>query len=194
MPIVKLDDVKQYAGIELDEARANATIKGVSKLIEDYTGRIFGEVREISETHDFAPTVFLSHVDITKLIEVKLNGENITDKCSVNKHTGRLVISRALRDLPTSRSGYDAIEVKYLCGMEEVPMDLQMATLQLIMDNYNRKDGKDAGVSSLSIGSYHINYGNQSNTGNVQANALSGASSPITDYMSTLNFYRVRSL
>lgn len=196
MAIITLADLESYSGIaDMDEAKAQDVIDGVNRWVSDYTGRFFGEVVELTETFDYAPAVFLHHIDITEVESVKVYGQDITADTMVNRATGRVVISKyGGYDLGVSRRGYDAIEVKYKSGVEEVPVDLKMATLQLAMDNYNRKDGKDAGIAATSIGGYSITYGNAVSTSQAQANATSGQQSAMTDYMAVFNFYRVRSL
>lgn len=195
MAIITLQDLKSYSGItDMDDAKAQDVINGVNKWVEDYTGRYFGEIHEVVETHDYAPAIFLNHIDITEVTSVKVYGQDVTTETLVNRQTGRVVISKAGYDLNISRRGYDAIEVTYKCGIQEVPTDLKIATLQLAMDNYNRKDGKDAGVTSASVGGYSVSFGNTSSTASAQANATSGTQSAMTDYMAIFNFYRVRSL
>lgn len=194
MAIITLADLKSYSGItDIDEAKANDVIDGVNKWVSDYTGRFFGEVVDLTEVFDYAPAIFLHHIDITEVESVKVYGQDITADTLVNRTTGRVVISKYGYDLNVSRRGYDAIEVKYKSGIMTVPQELKMATLQLAMDNYNRKDGKDAGISATSIGGYSIAYGNAVSTSMAQANATSGQQSAMTDYMAVFNFYRVRS-
>ncbi len=193
MAIISLEDLKSYSGItDIDEAKAQDVIDGVNKWVSDYTGRFFGEVVDLTEVFDYAPAIFLNHIDITEVESVKVYGQDITADTLVNRQTGRVVISKYGYDLNISRKGYDAIEVKYKSGMTEVPVELKMATLQLAMDNYNRKDGKDAGVIATSIGGYSISYGNSTTTGQAQANAQTGQQSAMTDYMAVFNFYRLR--
>ena len=194
MAIITLADLKSYSGItDIDEAKAQDVIDGVNKWVSDYTGRFFGEVVDLTEVFDYAPAIFLRHIDITEVESVKVYGQDITENTLVNRTTGRVVISKYGYDLNVSRRGYDAIEVKYKSGVMTVPQELKMATLQLAMDNYNRKDGKDAGISATSIGGYSIAYGNAVSTSSAQANATSGQQSAMTDYMAVFNFYRVRS-
>lgn len=194
MAIISLADLKSYSGItDMDDNKAQAVVDGVNKWVSDYTGRFFGEVVELTETYDYAPAIFLNHIDITQVDSVKVYGQDVTADTLVNRRTGRVVINKYGYDLNISRRGYDAIEVTYKSGVLEVPQELKMATLQLAMDNYNRKDGKDAGVVSTSIGGYSITYGNSVSTSQAQANATSGQQSAMTDYMAVFNFYRVRS-
>ena len=193
MAIISLADLKSYSGItDMDDNKAQAVVDGVNKWVSD-TGRFFGEVVELTETYDYAPAIFLNHIDITQVESVKVYGQDVTADTLVNRRTGRVVINKYGYDLNISRRGYDAIEVTYKSGVLEVPQELKMATLQLAMDNYNRKDGKDAGVVSTSIGGYSITYGNSVSTSQAQANATSGQQSAMTDYMAVFNFYRVRS-
>ena len=195
MGIISLADLKSYSGItDMDDDKAQAVVDGVNQWVNDYTGRFFGSVVELTEVFDYAPAIFLHHIDITEVESVKVYGQEIVENTLVNRQTGRLVISRGGYDLSISRKGYDAIEVKYKSGVETVPVDLKMATLQLAMDNYNRKDGKDAGITATSIGGYSVAYGNAVSTSSAQANATSGQQSAMTDYMAVFNFYRVRSL
>jgi len=195
MGIISLADLKSYSGItDMDDDKAQAVVNGVNQWVNDYTGRFFGSVVELTEVFDYAPAIFLHHIDITEVESVKVYGQEIVENTLVNRQTGRLVISRGGYDLNISRKGYDAIEVKYKSGVETVPVDLKMATLQLAMDNYNRKDGKDAGITATSIGGYSVAYGNAVSTSSAQANATSGQQSSMTDYMAVFNFYRVRSL
>lgn len=195
MGIISLADLKSYSGItDMDDDKAQAVVDGVNQWVNDYTGRFFGSVVELTEVFDYAPAIFLHHIDITEVESVKVYGQEIVENTLVNRQTGRLVISRGGYDLNISRKGYDAIEVKYKSGVATVPVDLKMATLQLAMDNYNRKDGKDAGITATSIGGYSVAYGNAVSTSSAQANATSGQQSAMTDYMAVFNFYRVRSL
>ena len=195
MAIITLQDLKSYSGItDMDDAKAQDVINGVNKWVENYTGRYFGEIHEVVETHDYAPAIFLNRIDITEVISVKVYGQDVTANTLVNRQTGRVVISNSDYDLNISRREYDAIQVAYKCGVEDVPLDLKTATLQLAMDNYNRKDGKNAGVTSASVGGYSVSFGDTSTTSQAQANATSGTQSAMTDYMAVFNFYRVRSL
>lgn len=195
MAIISLADLKSYSGItDMDDNKAQTVVDGVNQWVADYTGRYFGEVKQLTEVFDYAPAIFLHHIDITEIVSVKVYGQDITIDTLVNRTTGRVVISKYGYDLNTSRRGYDAIEVVYKSGVQEVPVDLKMATLQLAMDNYNRKDGKDAGITSTSIGSYNVSYGSAVSTSSAQANATSGQQSAMTDYMAVFNYYRVRSI
>lgn len=196
MAIITLQDLSSYSGIADMGDKGQTVVNGVNKWVEDYTGRFFGEIKEVTETFDFAPTVFLKHIDITEITSVKVYGQDITTETLCNRETGRIVI-RKYGGSPTiniDRSGYDAIEVTYKSGMLEVPVDLKTATLQLAMDNYNRKDGKDANIISTSVGGYSVSYGTAGTTTQSQANATTGVQSAMTDYMAIFNFYRLRSL
>lgn len=196
MAIITLQDLKSYSGIaDMDDDKAQDVVNGVNKWVEDYTGRIFGEIKEITDVFDYAPTVFLTHIDIQEIESVKVYGEDITAQSLCNRQTGRVVIRKfGAFAVNISRVGYDAIEVVYKSGTLEIPADLKTATLQLAMDNYNRKDGKDANITSTSIGGYSVQFGHQSTTAQAQANATSGIQSAMTDYMAIFNYYRIRSL
>lgn len=196
MAIITLQDLKSYSGIaDMDDNKAQAVVDGVNQWVEDYTGRIFGEIKDVTDVFDYAPTVFLSHVDIQEITSVKVYGEDVTTETLCNRTTGRVVIRKyGGFAINISRAGYDAIEVVYKTGMMTVPTDLKTATLQLAMDNYNRKDGKDANITSASVGGYSVTYGTQATTAQAQANATAGTQSAMTDYMAIFNFYRIRSL
>lgn len=196
MAIITLQDLKSYSGItDMDDNKAQAVVDGVNKWVEDYTGRIFGEIKDVTDVFDYAPTVFLSHIDIQEITSVKVYGEDVTTETLCNRTTGRVVIRKyGGFAINISRAGYDAIEVVYKSGMLEVPTDLKTATLQLAMDNYNRKDGKNANITSATVGGYSVTYDTQATTAQAQANATSGTQSAMTDYMAIFNFYRIRSL
>lgn len=196
MAIITLQDLKSYSGItDMDDNKAQIVVNGVNKWVEDYTGRIFGEIKEVTDVFDYAPTVFLTHVDIQEIESVKIYGQDITAETLCNRQTGRVVIRKyGALSINISRMGYDAIEVTYKSGMVDVPVDLKTATLQLAMDNYNRKDGKDANVLSTSIGGYSVTFDNTTNTSQAQASATAGTQSAMTDYMAIFNYYRIRSL
>ena len=195
MAIITIEDLSAYSGATLDTNRAQDIVNAVNQWVSDYTGRFFGEVREVTEAFDYAPAIFLSHIDVQSVDSVKLYGQDITGNILANRATGRIVLRATPlgNNLGATFQGYDAIEVTYKSGMANVPLDLKNACLQLAMDNYNRKDGKDANVTSASLGSYHLTFGN-ANATTTQANASAGTQSAMTDYMSIFNFYRIRSL
>lgn len=191
--IITLDDLKEYIGTELDnENRATLICESINEWIEAYTGRVWGETKTFTDTLDYEPVVFLSHIDITKVSEVKTFG-NIETGYRVDKTTGRLLLN-AYGERKYSRGDFDQVEVTYTTGVEVVPSLLKTTALQLASDNYNRQDGKDANVASESVGGYSVTYGATNSLLNGSNGSSNGVSNAINSVMAVLNYYRLRRL
>lgn len=188
--IITAADLADYMQKDIaGETRAATIVNSINQWVENYTGRIWGEIKALKETFDYAPEVMLKTEDITEITSAKVYGEAKTDY-KLNRDTGRLVLSDGRQNV-YDRSAYDAIEVEYKAGNLEVPVDLKLATLQLATDNYNRRDGEGADVLSESAGTYKVTFGEV-----VTKSDLSGLppdqQSRITDYMAIFNYYRLR--
>ena len=193
--IITLNDLEDYMGTELKTERANTIINGVNAWVEAYTGRVWGETKQFTETYDFEPVVFLSHIDIIAVESVKVFGETLSEtEYKLNKQTGRLLLSKTA-ERKYKRGDFDEVEVTYTCGNTDVPYDLKTAVLQLCADNYNRRDDSEtANVASESLGGYSVNYGGGNSSSSGSSVASNGGSGGINSVVAVLNFYRVRGL
>lgn len=189
--IITLNDFKNYIGTEdINEERATQIIDGINSWVEAYTGRVWGETKTITDTLDFEPVVFLSHIDIKSVTSVKAFGQTLTqDNYKLNPTTGRLLLSRRA-ERKYSRDRFDQVEVVYSSGIDTIPADLKTAVLQLTAQNYNRRDDKDANVTSESLGSYSVSYGDS--TGSVsESSSAGGSAGGNNSIMDVLNYYRL---
>lgn len=191
--IITVADLSGYYGKDLSEdARAQSVVDSVNSWIEAYTGRVFGETKTITETHDYEPVIFLNYVDIGEIIYLKAFGESLPEaRYGLSKETGRVLLG--FEPKRSSRGFYDAVEVQYTTGITTVPAELKNAALQIASDNYNRTDNSGSDISSESVGGYSVSYGGNTNATS-GTNLASGAQSPITDPMAVLNFYRIRGI
>lgn len=190
--IITLSDFKNYIGTQdINDDRATQIIAGINQWVESYTGRIWGEVREVNDDLDFEPVVFLSHIDITQVKEVKLFGTTLTeDEYKVDKVTGRLLLSK-LAERKYSRDYFNQVQVKYMSGNGTVPLDLKDAVLKLTADNYNRRDDKDANVTSERLGSYSVSYGGSASTSESGSSNSANPANGLNSVMNVLNYYRI---
>lgn len=193
--IITIQDLGDYFGKDLtNDARATDIVNSVNAWVEAYTGRVFGEIKTITETFDYEPVLFLGYVDIHEITSVKAFGETLSQaQYKVSKDTGRLLLGSGLKR--PSKALYDAVEVVYTTGIDTVPADLKTAALQVASDNYNRTDNAEGKVASESVGGYSVAYREQGTGSSASSTGLaSGTQSAIGDPMAVLNFYRIRGM
>ena len=180
--IITTEELTTYTGETLNEAMAAQVVAAVNEYIESVTGRSWGAVATATETHDYAPVVFLRHQDVTGVTEVK-RGQRVDDRTVVDANNyfvndfGRLVLSESGAGFHRTR---DYVHVTYTYGVTTVPADLKLAALSLGQDFYSYASDGQTEISSEGIGSYRLQYasGSSSATGSV--------------HFSTINRYRTR--
>lgn len=153
-------------------------VAAVNAYIERVTKRSWGATVTTTETHDYAPTIFLRHMDVTTVTSVKHGYDDDQQTLTANtdyrwNSLGRLTLSYSRSSLyPAHR---DWIEVAYTYGVTEVPDDLKLAALALAKDfgDYSTNSGD---VSSASIGSYRLEFkrGTTSSTGGTYFDIIEG--------------------
>lgn len=197
MALITVAELGQYTGQTLtSDTRASQIVNAVNEQVPNYIGRLFGVPeggQEVTEVFDYKPLLFLNNLDIQSVTELKVFGEvRAEGKYTLNKTTGRLVLSRSWSDTPSlvqnSIDLLDAVEITYKAGKTTVPADLKLACLQLASDNYFKGDSADdaGGLSSASVGGLSLSFG-----GNAQASTKNAdGSSNASDYMSVLNYYK----
>lgn len=185
MAIITQEQLCDYLGVEASD-RTSMIVSATNAWVEAYTNRHFGESVQITETHDYAPVIFLNEADIKSIDEITVNDvlANL-DELKIDKTTGRVRIT-CYGEQKYGRNYFDAIVVKYTVGTDTVPSDLILATLQLASDNYNRNDKAEGNITSESVGGYSKSYGRASVT---SSGSVISASNP-NDYMNVFNFYR----
>ena len=95
-----------------NDAKAQSVVDAVNAWIEAYTGRIFGETKQLDEISDYAPVIFLNRVDIVSVDKVILHGNKLnSDDYKFSKDTGRLLLNKFGRNDLISRYFYDAVEI-----------------------------------------------------------------------------------
>ena len=178
--IITLNDFKNYIGTQdINQERATTIVNGINGWVEAYTGRVWGETKTFTDTLDFEPVVFLTHIDIQTITKVEVFGIELSEgEYKVNKQTGRMLLDRTA-ERKYSRDDFDQVVITYTSGVATIPADLKQAVLQLTADNYNRRDDTDANVSSESLGGYSVAYGTAS------------SKETVNSVMAVLNYYKV---
>ena len=185
MGVITIQQLGDYLGLDLTEdKKAKLIVDAVNDWVEAYTGRVFGEIREVLAKLDYEPVVFLPHIDITEISEVKI-GETVVTGYRWND-TGRVVLSKSGRTISGQRSRYDMVAVRYKTGTTAalVPSAVTMAALQLAGNNFNQQGTEQ--VSQASVGGYSLSFGGGSGGSNG-----TGSAEP-NSYAAILNAYRVR--
>lgn len=184
--IVTVENLGDYLGLDLtNDPKAALIISAVNAFIENYTGRVFGEVKDFNEQIDYEPVIFLSHIDISEVSMLKINNVEMTGY-KWNR-LGRIVLSASGRGYVGKRSNYDLVDVQYKSGMADVPADLISAALQLAADNFNQSGTQN--VSQASVGGYSLTFASVGG-GSGSADSASGAN--VGSFSGILNTYRVR--
>ena len=158
-------------------------VASVNSFIENYTGRVFGEIKDFNEELDYEPVIFLSHVDISEVSILKINNVEMTGY-KWNR-LGRIVLSASGRGYVGKRSNYDLVEVQYKSGIPDVPAELLEAALQLASENF--QTGGSQNVSQASVGGYSLTF-----AGGGSGSANSASTANVGSYAGILNSYRVR--
>lgn len=185
MAIITDQNLADYLGVPVD-ARLTQVVNATNSWVEAYTNRHFGNVVDVTETHDYAPVIFLNEADIKEIVSVNVNGNDVdVDDLKIDKTTGRIRIT-CYGESKYGRNYFDAITVVYKVGTTPVPDDLVLATLQLAGDNFNRNDTAEGNITSESVGGYSKSYGRA----NVISSGSSITASNPNDYMNVFNFYR----
>ncbi len=156
MSIISLDEFKKHLGIcdDSQDGQLESILDGLSGMIQAMTGRLFGDTREVTEVLDWAPTIFLKHMDIKSIVYVKKgyepdadaydDSENLTEIDAEDYRwgdTGRLVLSASFVHNVT-KSQYEKVVVKYTYGNAEIGDDLKLAAKMFASDLFNSIDGE----------------------------------------------------
>lgn len=184
---MNLDELGKYVRQDLtNNEKAILIVSAVNSWVESYTGRVFGNEKTFTETLDYEPVIFLSHVDITGIQSLKINGIEMANY-RWNKE-GRIVLSASGRYVTGYRARYDSVQVTYTSkASEAMPEDMKLALLQLAADNLNSEGSQ--GVVSASVGGYSLSFGTSGGSG---SSSSSGGSQGGSSYMAILNHYRLR--
>lgn len=136
----------------------------VNAWVENATSRCWGEDKTVTELYDASGVVWLSHMDVTAVAELKMgypNEDRETRDASSYSWTksGRLILSY-YRQLALPPSTLDYVEVTYTYGVpeENIPADLVLATLGLATGYYEYIGNSGREVSRAQVGSYSLQF------------------------------------
>lgn len=184
--IVTVENLGDYLGMNLtDDPKAALIVSAVNAFIENYTGRVFGEIKDFNETIDYEPVIFLARVDISEVSVLKINDVEMTGY-KWNR-LGRIVLSASGRGYVGKRTNYDLVNVQYKSGISDTPADLIGAALQLAADNFNQSGTQN--VSQASVGGYSLSF---ASVGGGSGSASSAGTTNVGSFAGILNMYRVR--
>ena len=69
MSVITVEELQAYTGSTA--ATDTTVVNAVNAYINRVTGRSWGATETVTETHDYAPTIFLRHMDVTGVTSVK---------------------------------------------------------------------------------------------------------------------------
>jgi hypothetical protein len=175
--IITLTELQSYTGQTLDPAKGAQVVSAVNSYVEGVTGRSWGgDAVEATETHDYAPSIFLRHQDVVEVSKVE-TAQGSEQRTTLDadgyffNDSGRLTLSSV-------RYGFrpikDYIHVTYTYGATDVPGDLKLAALALGSDYYTYADDGQKQITSEGIDSYKLSYasGSETSTGTLHFNTI----------------------
>ncbi len=167
--IISLDELKAYLGISdsSSDSQLDSILQDLPDYVELMTGRRFGCLAEVIETHDFAPVIFLDNLDIQSIAWIKEGYSDSHDwendpslrtllpsHYRWSKDTGRILLAPVyLRN--RSRYDFGEITVKYSYGQLAIPGGIKLAAKQYAGDAFRNIDGQ---ITSESLGEYRKSY------------------------------------
>jgi hypothetical protein len=175
--MVTLQELKTYLGISGtdNDAQLNLIITMLPAYVKLMTGRWYGALQEVTETYDYAPTVFLANADIDSITYVKrgYDPEHDFDDSDLyelidpsdyrwNK-LGRISLSSQFFHNKT-KDNYDEVVVKYKYGNATVPADIKLAAMMFAGDAFNAIDGE---VTEETLDTYKRKYTPSTSAANI---------------------------
>lgn len=168
MAIVTLSELKTYLGISGtdNDAQLNLIIAMLPAYVKLMTGRWYGSLQTVTETYDFAPTIFLANPDVSEITYIKRgyapdhdydDSEDLTTIESSDyrwNDLGRVSLSSQFFNNKT-KDDYDDVVVKYKYGNTTVPDDIKLAAMMFAGDAFNAIDGE---VTEEQLDSYRRKY------------------------------------
>lgn len=167
--IVDLQTLKDYLGItdSDSDSQLQTIISTLPAYVKLMTGRWYGSLKEVTESYDFAPTIFLANNDVSSITWIKRgyspdhNFESDSDNLTTLSNTdyrwnslGRISLSSQFYNNKT-KGDYDEIVVKYKYGVANVPDDIKLAAMMFAGDAYNAIDGE---VTDEQLDTYRRKY------------------------------------
>ena len=196
--VITIDDFQTSMGsTAIDPGIAQQVVDGVNGWIEDYTNRCFGETKQITETYDYAKTLYLRHMDVVSVdqIDVGYPGQShqtLDATGYFSNRLGRVTMLWASRGFSGPSMAYnDWMSVTYTYGVLNVPDDLKMAALNIAGNFYNFVTNGQHDVSAFSVGSYHVEYASKRTTGG-SGNSSDPATSTSDASWAVIDKYRQR--
>lgn len=162
--ILTLDELKQYLDIvdETHDTELGNLLNVLPEYIHQQTGVWFGEAKEITETLDYERVVFLSHVPVIDVTEIKRGyGDDATAldlaNVRISKDTGRITLGYNY-GYETTRRDYDEIEVKYTTGIVAVPETIKEAAKLFAAALFNDRANDGMEITSEKVGTLSRTY------------------------------------
>lgn len=174
MSVITTAELNTYTKKTLATGLAAQVVNGINAYIGSFTGRSFGETKTTTEVLDYAPSVYLRHMDVQSVTSVSVGygaNKRVADASTYqfNKN-GRLSFFGPRQWWVPSFRHNDALEVVYTYGTTTVPDDLKLAALSLAADMYNYSNSGGKESKSVSVGSYSRTFasGDASSSGKRQ--------------------------
>ncbi len=165
MALITVDQLKEHLGVTdaSQDSYLQSLANRVSAYIERYTGRVFG--RTVTVTDEVADypntgTLLLGNTDVTAVSSVKLNDVVMDAGAYKWNSAGEINLPAPGRwDLNWSSvpSGNNSIKVTYTYGVPSVPLDLELAALEIAAAVHARRKGQGQKVAER-IGDYSVQY------------------------------------
>ena len=170
--LVTVEQVKNWLGIGPDMIGCNAVIQllisSFSQYVLNRTGRSsFKHVVQFSQTYDGNGNnrLFLDETPIVNIVSVNIGSYSVPLSSGVT--TPGLYIDRSKKSIVFRNSGFSLtpplsiypyrfipgegnVQVTYTAGYSAVPFDLQEITIEIVAQNYKRKDWIDLASKALS--------------------------------------------
>lgn len=166
--MVTLQELKTYLGITGtdNDAQLNLIISMLPAYVKLMTGRWYGALQEVTETYDYAPTLFLANPDVDSITWIKRgyspthSPEDTDNLTTIDPQDyrwndlGRISLSSKFYNNKT-KSDYDEVMVKYKYGNTTVPADIKLAAMMFAGDAFNAIDGE---VTEETLDTYKRKY------------------------------------
>lgn len=161
--IITTADLDAFTANTNNAVQAADVVNAVNTYIDQQTGRSFGAIIAVTgEIHDYKPTVWLNHMDVTAIDLLKIGRPNTTrqtvaaDAYWCNSY-GRMVVAISPAINPSSYL-YDMLSIDYHYGIATIPADLKLAALQLAQQYINAVSDNGQVVTSAGVGAYRLTY------------------------------------
>lgn len=190
-----LTDLNASLSIQL----AGLVSDAVNAWIESATSRCWGETKETTELQNAAGVIWLDHMDVTEIEEIKVGYPN-TDRTEVAfdqysfSPLGRVILSYG-RQTALPPDTLDYVQIKYSYGVPEadIPGDLRLAAIGIASGyaQYIINNGRE--VSRAQVGSYVVTYGSAAgDSGSGLRGGGSGTGSTTSRDWQVINAYAMR--